>query len=86
MEFLLVPLIIGLTLILLSIGKILGKETDLHSCKGEGDEDCQNCAAPDKEEILSPDDPGFKNVAELGNPNRKQRFIDRLGFRPERFK
>ena len=86
MEFLLVPLIIGLALVLLSVGKIFGRENELHSCKGEEEDDCLSCATSDKQEILSPDDPGFKNVAKLGNPNRKNRFIDKLDFRPERFK
>ena len=85
MEFLFVPLIIGLAMVFLAIGKILGKDKELHSCKSGAEDDCINCSTTDNEQILAPDDPGFKNVAKLGNPNRKNRFIDKLDFRPERF-
>ncbi len=87
MEFLLVPIIFALALIMLSIGKLLGKDKELHSCKGgDGDSECTTCANPDMDFNNSKDDPGFSNVAKLGDPNRKTRFIDKLDFKPERFK
>ena len=39
MEFLFVPLIIGLAMVFLAIGKILGKDKELHSCKSGAEDD-----------------------------------------------
>ena len=87
MEFLIVPIIFGIAFALLGIGQFFGKKQKLHSCSGDDDgEGCSTCANPDVEFYQSEDDPGFKNVAELSNPNRKNRFIDKLDFKPERFK
>ncbi len=87
MEFLIVPVIFGLAFALLAIGQFFGKKQQLHSCSSDHEgEGCSTCANPDVEFYQSEDDPGFKNVAQLGNPNRKNRFIDKLDFKPERFK
>jgi len=87
MEFLLVLLFFGLALLLLALGKLLGGKHEYHTCNSENeDEDCAACNSIDTEFYLSKDDPGFSNVAQLGNPNRKNRFIDKLDFKPERFK
>ena len=87
MEFLLVPIVFGIAFLLLALGQFFGKKQKLHSCSsGKEDENCASCSSTDMEFYQSKDDPGFKNVAELGNPNRKTRFIDKLDFKPERFK
>jgi len=87
MQFILVPIIFALAILLLSLGKLLGRKDSLHSCSGgeDGDE-CTTCASVDIGFYQSKDDPGFSNVAQLGNPNRKNRFIEELDFKPERFK
>lgn len=85
MEFLLVPIVLGAAFGLLAIGQFFGKKKqNLGGCSSDGD--CNSCSNEDLEFYNSDDDPGFKNVAELGNPNRKNRFIDTLDFKPERFK
>ena len=87
MEFILVLVIFSVAILLLSLGRLLGSKHDLHGCKGgEGDQGCATCSSPEMDFYKSNDDPGFKNVAQLGNPNRKNRFIDKLDFKPERFK
>ncbi len=85
MEFLLVPIVLGMAFALLALGQFFGKKKQkLGGCSGE--DDCSTCSNDDLEFYQSDEDPGFKNVAELGNPNRKKRFIDKLDFKPERFK
>ena len=87
MQFILVPIIFGLAFLLLGLGKLLGRKDSLHSCSSDGDgEECSTCASFDVEFYQSKDDPGFTNVAQLGNPNRKNRFVEELDFKPERFK
>lgn len=90
MEFIIVPLIFGSALALLSLGKFIGKKEGIHtSCRAghniEGADSCGACSNEDIKFYKSKDDPGFENVAKLGNPNRNKRFIDQLHFRPERF-
>ncbi len=87
MQFILVPVIFGLAFLLLALGKLLGRKDNLHSCSsGTDGEGCATCASADMEFYQSKDDPGFANVAQLGNPNRKNRFVEELDFKPERFK
>lgn len=85
-EFIIVPVIFGIALLLLSLGKLLGKEQEFHSCgTGADSEECATCAVPDMENAAKfKDESGLTNVAQLGNPNRKNRFIDRLDFRPDK--
>lgn len=84
-QFIIVPIIFGIALLLLSLGKLLGSKHEIHtSCSGE--EDCDTCAVSEMEKEAGINDPaGLGNVAQLGNPNRKNRFIDQLDFRPEKF-
>ncbi len=85
MEFLLGLIVMAVAFALLSLGQFFGKKKqNLGGCSS--DEDCGSCSNEEVEFYKSDDDPGFKNVAELGNPNRKKRFIDTLDFKPERFK
>jgi len=91
MEFLIVPVIFGLALFLLSLGKFMGKKQGVHtSCNAnknlEGeDASCGACADEDLKFYKSKDDPGFSNVAKLGYPRRNKRFVDKHDFKPERF-
>ena len=86
MEFILVPVIFAIALLLLSLGKLLGKDQEFHTCSSEG-EDCETCATNDLDiGFHSIDEAGLSNVAQLGNPNRKNRFIDTLDFRPDKIK
>ncbi len=94
MEFLLVPLIFGTAFVLLSIGKIITGKQISGSCSagaslkehGHEDASCGSCSNEDVKFYLSKDDPGFDKVASLGYPNREKRFIDKLDFKPDRFK
>ena len=86
-EFIIVPLLFGLAMLLLSLGKIFDNEKELHSCKGgsEADSACGSCISDEFKTYKDKTDPGFENVAKLGNPNRNRRFIDKIDFKPERF-
>lgn len=92
MEFLIVPVIFGIAFALLGIGKFMGGKDLGSSCssskalaeKGHTDA-CGACANEDVKFYLDKEDPGFNNVARLGYPNRKKRFIDKLDFKPDRF-
>ncbi len=94
MEFLLVPLVFGTAFVLLSIGKIINGKQISGSCQAgatlkEHGHDDASCGACDNEDVkfyLDKDDPGFDKVASLGYPNREKRFIDKLDFKPLRFK
>ncbi|MBD3223933.1 MAG: hypothetical protein GF313_04340 [Caldithrix sp.] len=91
MEFLFVPIIFGSALVLLSIGRFIGKKHEIHTSCSAGrningvDASCGACSNEDIKFYKSKNDPGFENVAKLGNPTRNKRFIDKLHFRPERF-
>lgn len=89
MEFLVVPLIFGIALFLLSIGKFFGKKQGVqHSCSSKKNIEGASCGACSTEDIKfykSEDDPGFKNVAKLGYPRRDKRFVDKHDFKPDRF-
>ncbi|MGD9899643.1 MAG: hypothetical protein AB7T22_11025 [Calditrichaceae bacterium] len=89
MEFLLVPIIFAVALLLLSLGKLMGGKEVHTSCSAgshiEGVDACGSCDTESVKFYTSEKDPGFENVAKLGNPNRKTRFIDKLDFKPERF-
>jgi len=92
MEFLLVPVLFGLALLLLSIGKLFGRKGVHGSCKAgediDGVDSCEVCGH-DNNELKLPigkDEDGMENVAKLSNPNRHRPFSDKFDFRPERFK
>ncbi len=86
MELLLVPVIFGAALLLLSLGRLLGHKQIESTCsagsKIDGVDSCASCST--KTDDVLQDEAGLKNVAELGNPNRKHIFIDKLDFKPER--
>ncbi len=94
MEFLLVPLFFAAALILLNIGKFIGGRQLQNSCsagkhlhqKGHDDASCGACDNEDVKFYLSKDDDGLDKVASLGYPGRDKRFIDKLDFKPDRFK
>ncbi|RMH60455.1 MAG: hypothetical protein D6677_13720 [Calditrichaeota bacterium] len=94
MEFLLVPLFFGAAVTLLGLGKLLGGRELGSSCSsgvhlkehGHDDATCGACSNEDVKFYVSREDPGFDRVAQLGYPNREKRFIDKLDFKPERFK
>ena len=92
MEFLLVPVLFGLALLLLGIGKLFGRKGVNSSCHAgddiDGVDSCETCAH-DNNELKLPigkDEDGLENVAKLGNPKRHRPFSDKFDFRPERFK
>lgn len=85
MQLIFTLIFFGVAFLLLAMGQFFGKKQKLHGCGGGDEEECTTCANPDVEFYQSKDDPGFSNVAQLGNPGRKNRFIDKLDFRPERF-
>ena len=93
MEFLIVPLIFGAAVVLLAIGKFVGGKELGSSCsstkaladKGHDEAACGACTNEDVKFYLDKNDPGFDKVAQLGYPNRKKRFIDKLDFNPDRF-
>jgi len=86
MEFILVPVIFAAALLLLSLGRLLGHKSIEGSCsagsKIEGIDSCAACST--KTDDILEDEAGLKNVAELGNPNRKHIFIDKLDFKPDK--
>jgi len=83
-QFIIVPIVFGIALLLLSLGKLLGSKHEVHtSCSTE--DDCDTCAVSEMEKESGIDDPaGLTNVAQLGNPNRKNRFIEQLDFHPDK--
>lgn len=91
MEFLFVPVVFGFALLLLSLGKFMGKKQDVGtSCSASKNLDgehtsCGACSNEDLKFYKSKDDPGFSNVAKLGYPRRNKRFVDKHDFKPERF-
>ncbi len=94
MEFLIVPVLFGGAIFLLGIGKFIGGKDLNSSCSsgdhlkdyGHADASCGACDNEDVKFYISKEDPGFDRVASLGYPNRDKRFIDKLDFKPDRFK
>ena len=93
MEFLIVPFIFGAAFLLLGIGKFIGNKNLSTSCSStehipglDHDEESCGCKQDDVNFYIDKADPGFDRVAQLGYPNRKNRFIDKLDFNPDRFK
>lgn len=94
MEFLFVPIIFGIAFFFLGIGKfIAGNDlstscsSSKHLAKHGHDSECHGgCDNEDVKFYIDKEDPGFEKVATLGYPNREKRFIDKLDFKPERFK
>ncbi|KAA3612999.1 MAG: hypothetical protein D8M58_11860 [Calditrichaeota bacterium] len=93
MEFIIVPLIFGVALFLLGVGKFIGGKSLSASCSSTDhipglahDEENCGCKKDDVNFYIDKEDPGFDRVAQLGYPNRKKRFIDKLDFKPDRFK
>jgi len=93
MEFLIVPFILGAAFFLLGIGKFIGGKNLSTSCSStkhipglDHDKESCGCKEDDVNFYIDKDDPGFDRVAQLGYPNRKKRFIDKLDFKPDRFK
>jgi hypothetical protein len=88
MEFLIVPILFGIALILLSIGKLFGRPGIKEGCKpGHNLNEVGSCGACSPNDLKLPldkDDAGLENVAKLGNPNRNRRFSAKFDFRPER--
>jgi hypothetical protein len=88
MEFIIVPIIFGLAIILLSIGKLLGRKGIQEGCKAgeeiENVDGCGSCSIGVEKYMV--DDSGLNKVAQLGNPNRDKRFIDKLDFKPAKIK
>ncbi len=94
MEFLIVPFIFGVALLLLGIGKFIGGKDIGTSCssskhlvaKDHDDTSCEGCSNEDVKFYIDKEDPGFDNVAKLGYAKREKRFIAKLDFKPGRFK
>ncbi len=94
MEFLIVPFIFGVALLLLGIGKFIGGKDIGTSCssskhlvaKDHDDTSCEGCSNEDVKFYIDKEDPGFDNVAKLGYAKRGKRFIEKLDFKPDRFK
>ncbi|MBN2426025.1 MAG: hypothetical protein JXR46_06610 [Calditrichaceae bacterium] len=88
MEFLIVPILFGLALFMLSIGKLFGRHGIKEKCKhGHGGHKEGSCGASSPNDLKLPlgkKDDGMENVAKLGNPQRNRRFSDKFDFRPER--
>lgn len=89
MEFLVVPLIFGIALFLLSIGKFFGKKQGVqHSCSANKNIDGTSCGTCSKEDVKlnkAKYDPDFGNVAKLSYPRLEKRFLDKYDFNPDRF-
>ena len=84
MEFIIAIAVFAIAFVFLSLGRFMGRKHELHSCGGGKDESCASCGDKNADDDHLRDDAGLSNVAELGNPNRKNRFIDKLDFRPEK--
>jgi hypothetical protein len=83
MEFLIVPFIFGTALLLLSVGKFFGKKEGVQmSCSASKKihsgpaESCATCACEEAKFKSVSDEEGFSDVARLGYPNRKSRFLN----------
>ena len=94
MEFVLTLVLFSLSFLLFSIGRLMGRKQVRTSCGGGTGKKikdigatCGACNAFDELKFYKDkEDPGFENIARLGYPNRDKRFIDKLDFKPERFK
>lgn len=94
MEFLIVPFIFGAAFLLLGLGRFIGGKEIGTSCssskhivtKDHDDTSCGACSNEDVKFYIDKEDPGFEKVASLGYTQRDKRFIDKLDFKPERFK
>lgn len=85
-EFLIVPIVFGLAFMLLALNKLIGRDKELHTCStGSKQGGCATCAGDEFKTFKDKSDPGFENVAKLGNPNRRRPFSDKFDFRPERY-
>ncbi len=92
-EFLLTLILFTLSFVLFSVGRFFGRKQVHTACGGAGKKikdigsTCGACNAIEELKFYKDKtDPGFENVARLGYPNRDKRFIDKLDFKPERFK
>lgn len=85
MEFIIVPVLFAIALGLLSLGKILGKDTELHTCKGGGEaESCGSCTCDTKMTQPADENAALKDIARMDDPNREKRYTSRLNVNPER--
>lgn len=90
MEFLFVPIIFAIALLLLSLGKLFGGKEIHGSCKGRKsahgeDLSCGACSGKDKKISQADDKAGLQNIAKLGYPSRKQPYNEKADFKPEQF-
>ncbi len=83
MDFLLVLGIFGIAFLLLSLGTIFSKkEINAGTCGNDlivnGEKlSCDACPSKEAELCSSGDKDGFATVAQLGNPQRKKKFINK---------
>jgi len=84
MEFIIAIAVFAIAFVFLSLGRIMGRKHELHSCGSGKDNKCVSCGDKNADDDHLRDDAGLSNAAMLGNPNRKNRFIDKLDFRPEK--
>lgn len=92
MEFLIVPFIFGTALLLLSVGKFFGKKEGVQmSCSASKKihsgpaQSCVTCACEAARYQPINDEEGLTEIARLGYPNRKSRFINMDKLRKDGF-